>query len=175
MRPALVQGRNQLRDSFQGEVLRLHGNDERFRRRQNIESQKVKRRRAVQNHQVEIALDRLQSARSRRARSSAAASSRLAPVRFLEPGKSQSISISVGQDDLLRRAVAHQHVIDGVPIVVTLKAKAGRSIGLRITIHEKDLEPLERQARSQINRGRCFSDSALLVDDAENLAHGIQD
>jgi hypothetical protein len=46
---------------------------------------------------------------------------------------------------------------------------------LGITIDQKDLEALEGQTGSQINRRRGFANSALLVDYAENLAHGIQD
>ena len=52
-------------------------------------------------------------------------------------------------------------------------AEAGSGIGLGIAIDQKDLEALDCQAGGEIDCGGSFADSALLIDDAENLAHGI--
>jgi hypothetical protein len=57
-------------------------------------------------------------------------------------------------------------------IVVALKSEAGGTIGLGIAIHQEDLETLQCQACSQVDRGCGFANSALLVDNSEYLAHG---
>ena len=77
-----------------------------------------------------------------------------------------------GQNHLLREAVAHKHVIDGMAVVVALESEAGGGVGLRIAIHQQDFEAFQRQAGSKIDGGRGFAHSALLVDETENLAHG---
>ena len=97
----------------------------------------------------------------------------LAPVRFFEPGRQPERVDLGGQNHLFREAVAHENVVDGMAVVVALKAEAGGGVGLGIAIDEEDFEALERQAGGQIDGGCGFADSSLLVDETEDLAHGI--
>ena len=46
---------------------------------------------------------------------------------------------------------------------------------MRVAIHEKDFEPLKREACSEVDGGGGFAHSTFLVDDADYLTHGIQD
>ncbi len=78
-----------------------------------------------------------------------------------------------GQNDLLGRGIADENVVDRVPVIVPLQSESGGGVGLGIAVHEEDFEFLERQAGGEIDRRGSFADSALLIDDTENLAHGI--
>ena len=96
----------------------------------------------------------------------------LAPVRFFEPGRRNSKSISVEQNDLHGLGIAHQDVIDGMAVVVALEAESGGGVGLGVAVDQEDLEAFERQAGGKVDGCGGFANSALLVDDAENLSHG---
>ena len=93
----------------------------------------------------------------------------------LRAGQQPKVVDFGGQDDLFGRGIADENVIDRVAVVVALKSETGRGIGLGIAVDEKHFEFLERQAGGEINRGGSFADSALLIDNAENLAHGISE
>jgi hypothetical protein len=60
-----------------------------------------------------------------------------------------------------------------VAAVVALEAEARGGVGLGIAINEEDLEPLERQAGGKINGSGGFAHSTLLVDEPDDLSHGI--
>ena len=93
---------DELGDAFEGEVLGLHGNDEGVGGGEDVEGEQVERRRAIQDDQVEVCPESGSRAwRRRRARSLAAASSILAPVRFFEPGRSERQIDFGGENDLL--------------------------------------------------------------------------
>ena len=72
-------------------------------------------------------------------------------------------------------AVAHEHVVDGMAIVVALEAEAGGGVGLGVAVDQEDLEAFESEACGEIDGCGGFADSALLVDNAENLSHGNQE
>ena len=78
-----------------------------------------------------------------------------------------------GQDHLFGFGVAHQDVVDGVAVVVPSNTEAGGGICLRIAIDQKDLETFQGEACGKIDSGGRFAHSALLIDHAENLSHGI--
>jgi hypothetical protein len=59
-----------------------------------------------------------------------------------------------------------------VAIVVADKTEAGGAIGLWIAIDEEDLKAFEREACGEVNSSGGFANSALLVDNTENLSHG---
>jgi len=59
-------------------------------------------------------------------------------------------------------------------VVVPLQAEPGRGVRLGIAINQKYLQPLEGQAGREIDCRSSFANSALLIDNAENLAHGRQ-
>jgi hypothetical protein len=80
-----------------------------------------------------------------------------------------------GENDLLGGGFAHEDVVDGVTVVVPDETEAGGAIGLRVAIDEKDLEAFESEACGEVNRSGGFANSALLVDNAENLSHGNQE
>ncbi len=70
------------------------------------------------------------------------------------------------------RSVAHQHVIDGMAVVVALKAEAGGAVGLRIAIDQEDFEAFQSEAGGEVDGCCGLANSALLVDNTENLSHG---
>ena len=78
-----------------------------------------------------------------------------------------------GENHLLREAVADEHIVDGMAVVVALEAEAGGGVGLRIAVDQEDLEAFQCQTRRQIDGRGGLSYPALLVDDADDLAHGI--
>jgi hypothetical protein len=80
-----------------------------------------------------------------------------------------------GQNHLFGRGLAHQHVINGVPVVVALETEAGGAVGLGVAVHQKDFEAFESEAGGQVDGRGGLADSALLIDYAEYLAHGFQE
>jgi hypothetical protein len=60
-------------------------------------------------------------------------------------------------------------------VIVALESEAGGGIGLRIGIHQESFEALQRQACSQINGCCGLAHTSLLVDETDDLAHGIQE
>ena len=78
-----------------------------------------------------------------------------------------------GQDNLLRRALTRQEVVDRTAIVVAQETDSRGGVGLGIGIDQEDIEAFQSQAGSQVDRRCGLADSALLIDDTEYLAHGI--
>ena len=60
-------------------------------------------------------------------------------------------------------------------VIVALEAESGGSVGLGIAVDKEGLEAFERQAGSEVDGCGGFANSALLVDNAEYLAHCNQD
>jgi hypothetical protein len=60
-------------------------------------------------------------------------------------------------------------------VIVALKAEAGGGVRLWVAVHQQRLETLECEAGGEVDGSGSFADSALLVHNTENLAHGIQD
>ncbi len=111
--------------------------------------------------------------RRRRARSSAPESSIFAPVRFLEPGSRDRQLDFSGKNHLAGKAIAHEHVVDGVAAVVALQTEPGGGIRLGIAIDEEDFEAFEREAGGQIDGRSGFAHASLLIDESDDLSHGI--
>jgi hypothetical protein len=167
------QGRDQLRDPFQSKILRLQRDDQRLRRGQDIEGEQIQGWRAIQKDQIEVALNWLngppQSQRpvlcsgqlNIRARQVLRAREQPQPIHLRR------------KNHLLRKAVSGKHVVNRMAIVIALKTQARRSIGLRIAVNQKRLQPLQRQACSQIDGRGGLAYAALLVDDSDDLSHGL--
>jgi hypothetical protein len=60
-----------------------------------------------------------------------------------------------------------------VAAVVALEAETGGSVRLGIAIDKEDLEALEREAGGQIDGSGGFAHSSLLIDESDDLSHGI--
>ena len=68
--------------------------------------------------------------------------------------------------------VAHQDIVDGVAVVVALQTEAGGGVCLRVAVDQEDVEAFKSEAGGQVDGSGGFANSALLVDNAENLSHG---
>ena len=55
------------------------------------------------------------------------------------------------------------------------KPSPEEALACGIAVDQKNLETFECEAGGKIDCGGGFADSAFLIDDAENLAHGISD
>ena len=97
----------------------------------------------------------------------------LAPVRFLEPGRSERFSIAVGRMTCSAGAMAHQDVVDGVAVIVALHAEAGGGVGLGVAIDQEDFEAFEGQGGAEIDGGGGFAHATLLIHDPDNFPHGV--
>jgi hypothetical protein len=72
-------------------------------------------------------------------------------------------------------ALADEDVIDGTPGVVALETETGGGVGLGIAIDQENLQALEGEACSQIDGRGGFAHTSLLIDESDDLAHGIQE
>ena len=91
----------------------------------------------------------------------------------LRAGQKPEILDICWQNHLLRGGVADQYVIDGVAVIVPWDTKPGSGVGLGVAIDQKDVETFDGEAGGEVDCGGRLADSALLIDHAENLAHGI--
>ena len=64
---------------------------------------------------------------------------------------------------ITQRGLADQHVIGGAPTALAVDAEAGGRVALRIEIDDKGRTPASRQQRREIQRGRGFTNPALLI------------
>ena len=71
--------------------------------------------------------------------------------------------------------IAHEDVVDRVAIVVTLDAHSGGSVGLGVAIDEEDSQAVDGEAGGEVDGGRGFTYSALLIDDPYDLTHRQQE
>ena len=159
-------------DSFQRKVLGLHGHDQRVGRSQYVEGEQVQRRRTVQNHQVVFCLNRRQRAAQTKCAIIGRGQLDVGAGQVLGAGQQREPIDLRGQDDLLRRGVAHQYVVDGTSVVVAQESDTRGAVCLGIAVHQEDLKALESEAGCQVDGGGGFANSALLVDETENFTHG---
>src|SRR5581483_4358513 len=130
-------GVEQLADAFEREVLGLHRNQHRIRRYQGVQCEEIEGWRTVQNDEVEVAANLLES---------------VAQPEFPALGIYQ---LDIGSDEVLvcgqdaqafefsryypfaRCGIAHEHVIDADTIWISLEAKSAARIRLRVAVHEQ--------------------------------------
>jgi hypothetical protein len=60
-----------------------------------------------------------------------------------------------------------------VAIVVALEAETRGAVCLGVAIDQKNFEAFKSEAGGEVNGSGGFADSALLVDNAEYLSHGL--
>jgi len=140
----------------------------------SIESEQIESWGAIENQEVESRLDRRQGAAQAQRAVLCCGQLDVGAGQVLRAGQEpQQVDLG-GQDDLLGQGVAHQDVIDGMPVVVALETEARGSVGLGVAVHQQNLYAFESEARGEVDGSGGLADSALLIDNAEYLAHGLQ-
>ena len=172
--PDPVDRVHELRDTFEGKKLALNRHDDRIGRDQGVQGKQVQRGWAVdqiyRRSRSRIASERSRSRNSRFGRST---SSRFAPTRFLSArDEIDSPSKSVATWRPAER-IAEKDVIQARPVGSFRHPETRRGVPLWIRIDDQDLEIVCSQRGGQIDGGRGFSYSALLVGDREYSAQAV--
>jgi hypothetical protein len=58
-------------------------------------------------------------------------------------------------------------------VIVALNAQSRRGVGLRIAVNQERLQSLQSEARREIDGRGGLADATLLIDDSDDLSHGI--
>jgi len=170
-----LERRDEFGDSLEGKILGLHGHNEGFSSYEDIQGEEVERGRAIEDDEIESILNRLQGAAKTQSAIGGRSQLNVGAGEVLGAGKMPEQIDLRGEDDLDGRDVAHEDVIDGVAVIVPLEAHAGRGVGLRVAVDKQDFETFERDAGGQVDSRGGFANSALLIDNAQNSSHGIQE
>ena len=166
----LLDGLEQLRQTFEREELALQRHQDRVRRRHRVDGEQIERRRAIDQHVAVVGVRRRRcvfSARERVAQPEGAVA-RLADLE-LEAGEIQRRGRDVqprhrGRNDrVAHRRLADQHVIGRAVAVAAVDAETGRGIALRIEIDDQHALADRRERGAEIDRRRGLADAALLV------------
>jgi hypothetical protein len=72
-------------------------------------------------------------------------------------------------DSLVGRLASQQRMVNGRVKTLLLDSKARGGIALRVEIGEEGRAARESEASSQVDRRRCLTYTALLIDDGQRL------
>lgn len=170
-----LQGGNELGNAFKGEIFGLHGDNQAVCGPEDVEGEQVKSRRTIKNDEVEHDLERRKGAAEAQGAIRGSGQLDVGACQVFGAWKDAEKADLGRQDHLLRGRVSHEDVVNGVAIIVALKAEARRGIGLGVAIYEEYFQAFESQACGEVNCGGRLANSAFLIDDAENLAHERQE
>ena len=152
-----------------------------MRRRHRVDSQKIKRRRAIDQHVGEVCLVRYARLKRRqRVAQTIGAIARLTDFK-LEAGEIECRwrkmkSRHRGRDDRVAQCrLAGQHVVSRVAAAAPINAKTGRGIALRVEIDDQHLFADGGERGAEVDRCRRLADPALLVRDCEHRARRAGD
>ena len=175
----LLDGVGQIGQAFEREVFALHGHDHALRGAQAVEGEHAQRWRAVDQHEVVVAIDGGQ-------RVLQAALAALFADQFdlgtgqLAVGAQHGVG-AAGVFQLVGHAGGfgdagrfQQHVVHRQRHRPLVDARAHGGVALRVEVdHQHALADLG-QAGGQVDGGRRLADAALLVGNAENMRHGVR-
>ena len=158
-----LDGIQQLGDTLQREVLTLHGDDDRVRRRQRIHRDETQRGRAVDEDEVVVLLQRLQQMRHD-----------LLALRQVQHLYLCTYQVYVAGDEVqprdirLEDGLAGIHAIDEAVVdarlhLLDIDAQTAGGVGLRVSVNEQHLLLQCRQRCRQVHgRGRLAHTSLLI-------------
>ena len=161
------------RQALEGEILGLHGHDHAIRRHQRAHRERAKRRRAVEQHVLEVLSDRCQALAQPLLE---AGDPRQLDVRPGEPGTGGQQRQAVHASPRQRLCGAHlsgQHFVQPRRMRAP-DAHANGRVGLRIGVDEQRLAPRLRYACTDVHRGRRLAHTTLLVGDRIHGGHRLQ-
>jgi hypothetical protein len=168
-----LKGGDELGDAFKREVLGLHRNKQSVGGDQDIECKQIEGGWTVENNEIVVGLDGLECAAEAGFAGISGSQLDICTCKVFGAGQKPE-TVELGrQDGLIRWGIADQDLIYRVSIVVSLKAEAGGCVGLWVAVNQQDLEALDCQAGREIDGGGGFANAALLIDHAQNLAHGL--
>ena len=164
---------HQLRHALQGVVLALDGDQHLGRGNERVDRQQAQRRRAVDEHVVEVgALEFGQRVAQPVLAGHHADEFDLGAGQVDGGGHAeQQFVVRTPAQRGMQRDLPDQHLVgrrrSGLP-VFDPQRRAG--IALRIEVDHQRLESLHGQCRRQVHRGRRLTDAALLIGDGEHPA-----
>ncbi len=164
-----VEGGHELGDAFEGEVLGLHGDEEAVGGDQRVEGEEVEGRRAVEEDEGVVGADGLEGVAEAEFAAFGVTSSMLAPMRFLLPGMSLRVAISVARSASAAVVCAEEEVVDAETGFVAGEAEASGGVGLGVAVDEEGGKAFEGEGGGEVDGGGGFADSTLLVDDGDDL------
>ena len=170
----LLDGLDELRQTFEREELALQRHQDRVGGGHRVDRQKIERRRAIDQHIGEVCEVRLAAIERRDGVAQAeGAVARLADLEF-EAGKiecrrrDRQLRHRGRHDSVAHRRFGGEHVVGGEAAVAAIDAEAGRGVALRIEIDDQYLLADGGERGAEIDRGRGLADAALLVGDRQD-------
>jgi len=171
--PSVERG-HELGDAFEGEVLGLHGHEQRICGDQRVERQQVERWRAVEQDKGVFGLAfRVAEWFEGLAQAELAAVDAyeldVGPDHVAGAGNQGEMADLGEQDHVAGSDVAEQEVIDRGAVVVAAEAEAAGGVGLWVDIDQQRGKAFEGQRGGQVDGGGGLADAAFLVDDGDDL------
>ncbi len=157
----------ELADAFEGEVLRLHGNEQAVCGHEGVEGEQVECGRAVEDDEVVGDAQLFEGV--------AKAGLAVLAVHQLEIGADQVATAwddlegldGRGQKERVHGSAAGDEVIDRAVVAIARDAEAAGAVGLGIAVDEDALQSFESEGGAEIDRGRGLADATFLVGDSE--------
>src|SRR5215472_14059563 len=170
--PQPLDSVQQLAHAFQGEVLRLHGNQNRVSGDQGIQSQKIESGRAIEHQEVILVADGVKGV--------AQAILTLLDGDKLDVGadkvlvrRDQTEPVQLGGEDGLGCIdFPHQEVVGAEAIRVAREAETAGRVRLRIAVNEQGPDLSGGKGRGQVDSGGGLAHSALLIGNGDDASHG---
>ena len=160
----------QLRESLEREVLRLHGHDDLVCRDQCVDGQRAERRRAIEEREQVALADVAKTLAQDRLRARDARELDVGPGQVRRRRRHVEPLHPARHRRLPERELAGETVVD-VRLAVLRQPKRNRCIALRVEVGEQGRIAGVGDAGAEVDGGGRLSDPALLVGDCENAAH----
>ena len=172
--PDLLDGLQQLRQTFEREELALQRHQDRVRRRHRVHREQIERRRAVDQHIGVVVLRRRVSVQRRdRVAQPESAAGRGAELE-LEAGEVHRRGRDMQprhrgrHHRVAQRRFADQHVVGRGVAALAVDAEPGRGVTLRVEVDDQHALADRGQRGAEVDRGRGLADAALLVGKRED-------
>ena len=170
-----LHGAEQLLQTSQRQVLRLHGHEHLVRGGERIHAEHAKARRAIEQDHVEAIGQRGQRVAQHALHTIATGKFAFHQGQLGVGGNEREVVATLHHAvGGLGRRIGEQRA-GGGPAVVGLHAEVQRQVGLRIHVHQQRAKARGGQTGAQIHRGGGLADAALLVqkrDDARAFGAG---
>ena len=165
-----VEGGHELGDSLEGEVFGLHGDEEGVGGYEGVEGEEVEGGGAIEEDEGIFGANWLECFAEAGFAAFDGDELEVRPDHVAGSGDEGEVCDFRGEDDLAGGGVAEEEVVDGEAGFVAGKAEASGGVGLGIDVEEEYGNAFKGDGGGQIDGRGGFADSALLVDDGDDLA-----
>ena len=170
-----VEGGHEFGDAFEGEVFGLHRDEQAICGDQSIEGEEVERGRAVEDDEWVFGADGLKGVAEAELAALGGDQLEVGADHVAGAGDETEVGNFGGECGLVGGRLIEENVVDGQPGLIVgrgaAKAHAAGGVGLGVAVDEEGGDAFEGEGGREVDGGGRFADSALLIDDSDDLGH----